>query len=403
MAGRVPGRQINTGLLNSIGSTGESSTIMSDSISINCYGYNENDIETLIPAIKKAREDFKNKRYGTIYIPRTKLYPYSVSIKYSVDQFENLRENFITENYRYPSNNESRPYVDEPWVEGDIITSTKHQVGKPVEWVCITGGVPGLWQGSGFLTSYMGQIERLNELPKPSVNQEGRQVIISSRNDGAVWTCVRTPKGKYQWVAPTILAGTQDEKPTKPHERFVFFDVGKNRFEMFENNKWREIYSLSDQFKDYMNEVIDKIKDVVDLLEEITGEFIDAGLDDTDKPYGNSRKNHLVQMIFEKGTIPEGGLLLSLYGKGTVSQIKLFSRNENLDYKVYTDGHLMPTLENITYYKFKRTFKIFLNPYSKQEILIANPKGKDFYLQNEDLNEKNISLSLIFDKEGGLF
>ena len=403
MAGRVPSRQINTGLLRSRGSTGETSTIMSESISINCYGYDENDVETLMPAIEKARADFRNKRYGTLYIPRTDLYPYAVKIKYSVDEFENLHENFMTENYRHPKNIESRPYVDEPWARGDVITSTNPQLGKPVEWVCITEGIPGSWEGSGFLTSYMGQIERLNELPKPSVNQEGRQVIISSRDDGAVWTCVKTPKGIYQWVAPTILAGTQDEKPTKPHERFVFFDVEKNRFEMFINNKWKEIYSLSEHFKDYINEIIDKIKDATNDIAEVIGQVGGAVVDESENPYGNTRKNHFIQMIFEKGTIPEEGLLLSLYGKGTVSQIKLFSRYENLDYKVYTDGHLMPTLENIPYYKFKNTFKLFLNPYSKQEILIANPNGKDFYLQNDDLNEKNISLSLIFDKEGGLF
>lgn len=169
----------------------------------------------LVAAVHRAIEFLRNQKCGSVYINESGGFKEVIlNSRLNKDGFNVI--NFSTYNYRYPINNESRPYTKDDWQLGDIILNTDINANRVAGWICIEAGTPGNWKGFGYLRDWYTEVERVDRLPEASEVQEGRQVICSdSKGVMRVWCCMYGPKVNddgtvgedrdYQWVSQVLF------------------------------------------------------------------------------------------------------------------------------------------------------------------------------------------------------
>lgn len=168
-------------------------------------------------AISKAVSYLTEKREGQVCVPAD-VNNKSVIVKARVNKSNQVVINYITSNYRFPINQESRPYNGGDWKIGDIIFNNDYTDSKCMGWVCTADGTPGTWIAFAYMRNWFTQIEKVDELPQPGPMQEGRQLICrSSDNLTYLWYCAITHQDDtgadvYEWVKQNIFESDIENK-----------------------------------------------------------------------------------------------------------------------------------------------------------------------------------------------
>lgn len=165
-------------------------------------------------SISASLDYLASKRCGTVEIPANENNK-SVLIRASVNKSNRVVINYITSNYRFPINQESRPYNGGSWEVGDIIINNDLTDSKCLGWVCIEEGTPGDWISFSYMKKWFTQVEKVEELPEPSAMQEGRQLICKTP-EGLTFmyycACTDPESNTYTWVKQNIFESDIEDK-----------------------------------------------------------------------------------------------------------------------------------------------------------------------------------------------
>lgn len=213
---------------------------------------------SLLQAIRDAISYLKLKKQGSVFIPSELTGVQPLQLVSSIDKYNNLKINYITNSYRYPLGNESRPITEDEWEVGDKIYNTNTELQKCIGWVCKEKGIPGKWGVMGFIRNWATEIEEVSHLPDPTIYQLNRQLV----QNGRVYIC-KCVNGEYNWYWMDYAYGSTAERPTTDLRiGLPYFNTETGLPEWYNGKKWVEV-ALADQdwLDPLLNSMLDAIKD----------------------------------------------------------------------------------------------------------------------------------------------
>ena len=165
-------------------------------------------------SIEKAIAYLNDKRCGSVHVPAD-VNNKSVIIRAAISKTNQVVINYITSNYRFPINSESRPYNGGNWKVGDIVLNNDYSDSQCYGWICATDGTPGVWLPFAYMKRWYTEIEKVSELPEPSAMQEGRQLIC--KNEAGLtflYYCAQTSDDPitYKWVKQNVFDSDIEDK-----------------------------------------------------------------------------------------------------------------------------------------------------------------------------------------------
>lgn len=165
-------------------------------------------------SIEKAIAYLNDKRCGSVHVPAD-VNNKSVIIRAAVSKTNQVVINYITSNYRFPINSESRPYNGGNWKVGDIVLNNDYSDSQCYGWICATDGTPGVWLPFAYMKRWYTEIEKVSELPEPSAMQEGRQLICKNETGLTfLYYCAQTSDDPitYKWVKQNVFDSDIEDK-----------------------------------------------------------------------------------------------------------------------------------------------------------------------------------------------
>lgn len=187
-------------------------------------------------AIGDAIAYLQDIQEGTVEVP-SDLNNHSVRIVSKKDKDNRVVINYVTTNYRYPINQESRPYLGGDWKVGDIVYNNNLHDTKCVGWICMKEGTPGEWQQLGSIKPWYSHIEEVEALPEACSLQSGRQLILKEGTKRTLYYCVGEGSN-YLWVQQNVSVGNEQDRPTTPQVGFWYFNTDNHRYQYYTGEKW---------------------------------------------------------------------------------------------------------------------------------------------------------------------
>lgn len=189
--------------------------------------------ETVTSAVSKAITYLTNKREGVVEIPAD-VNNKAVYLEAIVDKENHIRINYKTTNYRFPINQESRPYSGGDWQIGDVVLNEDTTDQKCIGWICTEAGTPGSWLGFGYIKRWFTEIEKMDALPQPGPMQEGRQVM----SGGRIYAC-KLVDGEYNWYWMDYAYGSTAQRPTTDlRVGLPYFNIETGLPEWYNGAEW---------------------------------------------------------------------------------------------------------------------------------------------------------------------
>lgn len=205
---------------------------INDSKSIPLTIFQSSTIDKLA-AIPIAINYLREKREGVVEIPAESNQK-AVYLEAKLDKLNRVKINYKTSNYRYPINQESRPYSNEAWDIGDIVFNSDVSDQKCLGWICIESGIPGNWLGFGYIKRWFTELERVENLPQPGAMQEGRQLIANGR----IYTC-KLMNGEYDWYWMDYTYGNTAQRPSDNLKvGMPYFNTETRLPEWYDGSSW---------------------------------------------------------------------------------------------------------------------------------------------------------------------
>ena len=184
--------------------------------------YFDSDIPS---AISLGIAHLRERKDGELYVPQTDSHkPFRIKLHRNKNDVVTI--NFIVENYRYPINSETRPYGGE-WELGDVVLNNDITTNKCLGWVCIKGGIPGVWETFCSIKPWYTHIEVVNVLPDPSEMQYGRQLICNIDDSTSQLYYCNYVNGSYQWIPQhsTMSESVVQERVQEILDRYLYDDI----------------------------------------------------------------------------------------------------------------------------------------------------------------------------------
>lgn len=175
-------------------------------IPVNYFG---DDIPT---AIATGIEFLSVRMDGALYVPANDVHN-SFRVIVRRDKSNNLVTNYVTQSYRYPTGDETRPYGGS-WEVGDIVLNSDIISNRCKGWICVKRGVPGKWHMFGVIKPWYSHIETVSALPEPSELQESRQLVCNSN----LYFCAHTATG-WKWIRQSTGEDSLNYKSVSTKER----------------------------------------------------------------------------------------------------------------------------------------------------------------------------------------
>lgn len=225
-------------------------------------------------AIEDAIKYLKEKKYGSVFIPPEDNIQNDLIINVVKDKKNLFKINYVTSSYRHPINNEKRPYTNEDWGIGDIVYNTETNINKCYGWICVTSGTPGEWEQIGTIQPFNTYVELVNDLPKASIPQLGRQLRYKLNNKECLFIC-KEEDGKARWVQQDHIIGNTDDRPLTAPNGTWYYNTDVDRYEWYSEkaSKWFRFEQMQDEFDKWSREVESISKESKNLLRDMKAKW----------------------------------------------------------------------------------------------------------------------------------
>lgn len=193
-------------------------------------------------AVQRAMEFLESVDSGVVHAPETCI-DNATLLKYPTTLIKTVGKiNVEYYNNRYPINSESRPLLGTEFEVGDKVINTDIITNTCIGWICIEGGIPGVWREFGQIRKHYTEVQSMSYLPQASELQLGRQVLLTNdeKSTSSLWICKKN-NGEYSWCQQDYDIGDTDSRPETPSIGYIRYNTQLKTIEWWNGFAWDKV------------------------------------------------------------------------------------------------------------------------------------------------------------------